>query len=88
MGDDEVVLAELARAWATQSCTWNWIQAAARMLSVRAGMKCLRSISSRQTEHRVGLVAGGIGTRAACSARRRRRPRPSPGSLRSLPRPS
>ena len=26
------------RRWLTQSCTWNWIQAAARTLSERAGM--------------------------------------------------
>jgi hypothetical protein len=37
------------RAWFTQSCTWNWIHAAARRLSDVAGRKVSRVSSSRLT---------------------------------------
>lgn len=39
----------LYRRWLTQSCTWNWIQAAARTLSEVAGTKLSRYRSSRLT---------------------------------------
>ena len=45
----------LKRAWFTQSWTWNWIQAAARMLSERAGMKLWRASSSRLTTTGFGV---------------------------------
>ena len=67
------------RAWLTQSCTWNWIQAAARMFSDRAGWNVSRWSSCCGDRDGVGLVEQiGREDRLQIAAEAVSRPRPSP----------